>query len=81
MQCGAMQCNITCGPVRLCHFASDFDAIFTVCTVFTVWWTPLDDLIGEPKESHVSYISFAQIYSILIYSKEIRDHMGKRFES
>ena len=33
----AVWCNITCGSVRLCHFASDFDAIFTVCTVFTVW--------------------------------------------
>ena len=33
-----MQCTITCGAVRLCHFVGDFAAVFAVCVV---WWTPL----------------------------------------
>ena len=35
--CGAVRCNITCGVVRLCHFAGGFDAVFAVCAVYTVW--------------------------------------------
>ena len=35
--CGAVQCTITCGAVRLCHFTYSISAIFTVCVVYTVW--------------------------------------------
>ena len=35
--CGAVQCTITCGAVRLCHFACSISAVFTVCVVYTVW--------------------------------------------
>ena len=27
MWCGAVRCNITCGAMRLCHFASGFGAV------------------------------------------------------
>ena len=30
----AMQCTITCGAVRLCHFVGDFAAVFAVCAVW-----------------------------------------------
>ena len=43
--CGAVQCTITCGVVRLCHFTGDFGAIFTICTVYAVWWTPLNVIV------------------------------------
>ena len=32
----AVWCNITCGAVRLYHFAGDFGAIFVVCAVYAV---------------------------------------------
>ena len=35
--CGVVQCTITCGAVRLCHFAGGFGAIFVVCAVYAVW--------------------------------------------
>ena len=31
--CGVVRCNITCGAVRLCHFAGGFDA---VCAFYAV---------------------------------------------
>ena len=37
MRCGAVRCKITCGVVRLCHFAGGFGAVFTVCAVYAVW--------------------------------------------
>ena len=30
-----------CGAVRLCHFADDFGAIFTIYAVYAILWTPL----------------------------------------
>ena len=35
--CGAVRCNITCGAVRLCHFAGGFGAVFAVCAIYAVW--------------------------------------------
>ena len=32
--CGVVQCNITCGAVRLCHFVGGFGVIFAV---YAVW--------------------------------------------
>ena len=37
MQCGAVRCNITCGAVWLCPFASSFGMVFAVCAVYVVW--------------------------------------------
>ena len=37
VQCGAVQCNITCSAVQLCHFASGFGVVFTICTIYAVW--------------------------------------------
>ena len=34
---GVVRCTITCGTVRLCHFAGDFGTVFMVCAVYTVW--------------------------------------------
>ena len=33
----AVQCNITCGAVQLCHFEGSFGAVFAVCAVYVVW--------------------------------------------
>ena len=32
--CGAVQCIVTCSAIRLCHFAGNFSAIFTVCAAW-----------------------------------------------
>ena len=32
---------VWCGAGRLCHFAGDFGAVFVVCAVYAIWWTPL----------------------------------------
>ena len=34
--CGVVRCNITYNTVRLYHFTSGFDAVFTVCVVYAV---------------------------------------------
>ena len=35
--CGVVWCTITCGAVRLCHFASGFGVVVAVCTVYAIW--------------------------------------------
>ena len=42
----AVQCTITCDAMQLCHFASNFGAIFAVCTI---WWTLLLILVEWPS--------------------------------
>ena len=39
--CGVVQCGTILLAVRLCHFVGGFGAIFAVCAVYAVWWTPL----------------------------------------
>jgi len=43
----AVRCNVTCDAVRLWYFASGFGAIFAVCVVCAVWWTPLSITIQD----------------------------------
>ena len=67
--CSAVRYTITCDVVRLCHFAGGFVAIFIVCAIYAVWWTPLltiivhrwvhmiglEDLLESPCVAHFSF--------------------------
>ena len=44
MRCGAVWCKITCGAVRLCHFASGIGAIFAITYAVRYIRCSLNDL-------------------------------------
>ena len=36
---GVMHCYLQCDTMRSYHFMDNFNAVFTICIVYMVWWT------------------------------------------